>query len=317
MKSDLIYKAFSVMIAIALVIYVNGERNPHETRQFRVPLQVINQEPGTIIQSIPANITVQVRGPRNGLNQVDQRDLKAQVNLSGVKAGQQEVRVLVTPQEGVELPADVTWEVRNPTVKVELQQVSNVSRTLEPVFLRPAPAGYSYGTPSFRPSVAYISGPRDAVSRVAGLEVVVDATPTPDKPISGQFDIRAVDAAGREVQGVKLNPASARVTVALQRAAAEKEVLISPNITGGPPPTMRITSVEVAPRSVVVSGNPQTLENVNFISTQEIDLENVTTSSVVRSVPMKVPEGVTVQGPNRVRVEIDLTPIAPEGPARE
>lgn len=316
MGENSIYKIFSVLIAIALAIYVNSERNPYQTRQLTVPLVLENQEPGTLIESAPSTVQVDVSGPRNSLSRVSERDLKAAVNLKGRRAGVHNLRVIVVPVVSGALPADISFEPRTPVVTVRVAAIATRSRTLEPVFLRPAPAGFSYAPPTVQPSVAILSGSREAVSRVARLEVLVDAEPTPGRPIEGQFEVRAVDSSGNVVEEVKTSPATAFVRAELQRLAAEKEVLISPNVTGVPPAGYRLASVDIQPRSVLLTGNPDTLAKINLVTTREVDISEVT-SSLVRTVPILVPEGVAIQGSNRARIEVTVKPIAAAPPARD
>ena len=316
MGENSIYKIFSVLIAIALAVYVNSERNPYQSRQLTVPLTLENQEPGTLIESAPSTVPVEVAGPRNSLSLVSEKDLKAAVNLKGRKAGVHHLRVVVVPVAGGSIPADVSFEPRTPVVTVRVAAVATRSRVLEPVFLRPAPSGFSYAPPVVQPSVAVLSGSREAVSRVARVEVLVDAEPSPGRPIEGRFAVQAVDAAGNLVEGVKTAPAAAWVRTELQRLAADKEVLVSPNVTGAPPPGYRLASVDIQPRSVLLTGNPDTLARINLVTTREVDISEVT-SSLVRTVPILVPEGVTIQGSNRARIEVTVKPIVATPPARD
>ncbi len=315
MGENSIYKIFSVLIAIALAIYVNSERNPYQSRQLTVPLALENQEPGTLIESAPSTVQVDVSGPRNSLSRVSERDLKAAVNLKGRKAGVHNLRVIVVPVVSGALPPDLSFEPRTPVVTVRVANIATRSRTLEPVFLRPAPAGFSYAPPTVQPAVAILSGSQQAVNRVARLEVLVDADPTPGRPIEGRFEVRAVDSAGNPVEEVKTTPSVAWVRVELQRLAAEKEVLVSPNVIGVPAAGHRITAVDIQPRSVLLTGNPDTLAKINLVTTREVDISDAT-SSLVRTVPILVPEGVAIQGSNRARIEVTVKPV-PAAPSQK
>jgi len=309
-QTDGIYKVFSVVIAVALAIYVNGERNPYQTRQIVVPLGVQNQERGVLIDAIPQNVTLDVSGPKNSLARVSGGGFRAAVNLKGKRAGTHMLRVVVVPARDANIPPEVDWTVREQTVSVALAAEETRSRALIPVFLRPAPAGYSYDTPVVAPAVAALTGPREAIALVTSLEVVVDAAARPERPIDGQFDIKAVDSEGNPVEGVRANPPRARVRAAIRRLAGQKEVLVSPSISGSAAPGYRITSLDVVPKSVVLAGNPETLAKLNMISTRNIDVSDATTG-MVRSVQILVPDGVTIQGSSRARVEITVKPIAP------
>lgn len=322
LQGNAIYKIASVVIAILVTVHVYGQRNPVETRVFTVPLAVQNQETDTIIRSIPPTADVQVRGPKILLDVRSPEEFRASVNLKDKKAGNHRVRVSVKPVDGVDIPAELEITVMRETVTVVVDNKSRQSRALEPVFTNPAPSGFNWTTPVVQPASAALTGPEESLRRVAQLQVLVDATPRPGVAVNQRFPIQAVDADGSIVPEVTVDPATARVQATIQQMATEKEVLISADITGVPAPTHRIANISIAPQTIVVGGNPETLARVNFISTETVDISGAT-GNLVKSVSLRLPDGVTTQSARRVRVDITISarpggaPASPPGGSGE
>lgn len=304
-RSNTFYKLASVVIAIALTIFVYGERNPPNTRTLTVPLQSVKKAESILIRSIPSSVRVEVQGPKDSVMRITPAAFQARVSLEGLDAGPHKLPVILDRAPGVVLPLDVDVRQLDQIVSVDLQEEATQTQSVEPVFLYPAPAGFSYGLPTVQPSTARIIGSANAVARVAQLQARVDTPPRIGADVNGRYPIRAVDSQGVEVPDVVTKPTQALVKVAIQGMPAQKEILVSASITGSPAPTCHITGIDVVPQSVLVTGRPEVLSKLNYVPTQEIDIRDVS-SSIVRSVQMLLPEGVTTMGSRRVRVDIRI-----------
>ncbi len=302
-----IYKLASLLIAIALSIYVHSEQNPTFTRTLTLVLRERNRPAGILVQSMPNTVQVQLTGSRNSVLRIEPKDLEAALNFNGLEPGTHDMRVICGPAERASLPLDVTLTPIPESVPVVLEATASQTRTLEPVFLRPAPVGFTYGTPDVTPPVATITGPRNRVARVSHVQAVVDAGPEQSGVLTGQFPVQPMDSSGAPVPGVTARPSTAKVTCVIQRLPVEKEVLVSANVTGATAPGYHITAIKVNPGSIVVTGTADMLRQLNFVTTQSIDISNAT-SRVSRSASVALPGGVTARGAHRVKVEVDIAP---------
>lgn len=302
-RQNAVYKIAAIVIAIALTVYVYGERNPPTIRTLQIPLETRKLPANVGVKSVPENVRVQVDGPKDSVMRVTAGMIRAYVSLDGLSPGDHRLLVRLDPANS--LPPDIHASAADATVPVSLQSLERQTRPVEPVFLRPPPPGFTYGLPAVKPSVAYVGGPTQDVERVSQLQVVVDAVPTPNKTISGSFPIRAVDSNSLEVDDVTVKPGTATVQVQIQGMPAQKEIFVSPNVKGVPAPGFRVKSISVVPQSVTVTGGPDSIGKLNFVTTDEVDISGATTD-VVRSVQMLLPDGVTAQGSRRVRVDVNV-----------
>ena len=225
-RGNTFYKVASVLVAAVLTVYVYGERNPLRSTLLSVRLMPQLQSSSVLIESVPKSVQVEVRGPKGSLEMVGPDDLQAIINLAGKGPGIHRLRVGIEPAPGATLPPEVTLAPVEPLVTVGLAAIIKRTRPLQAVFIRPAPAGFAYGVPAVDPPAAAVSGPREAVSRVAQIQVIVDGAAIPRKPLEGRFPVRVVDKSGAEVPEVKAKPDMASVKVSLERTAGQKEILV-------------------------------------------------------------------------------------------
>ena len=90
---------FSLVLAVLLWVWVTNLEDPEMSRRFtQLPVQVVQRQPDLIVldQDKLPGVTVEVRGPRSVVQNLNPEDLHPEVDLSGVTSpGTQEVPVRV------------------------------------------------------------------------------------------------------------------------------------------------------------------------------------------------------------------------------
>jgi YbbR domain-containing protein len=256
-RENLPLKIASLALAIGVWAYVRGEDRPVQI--FSVPLDLQNLPDNLLLAGgITETVNIRVRAPESVLRNLGAETFLAKVDLSGLAAGEQTVRV---GNESVRVPAGVEL-VRVSPEFVSLRLENRVRSDL-PVTARlvgaPAP-GYVLGEAKVIPIKAMVEGPEsalvDAVSvdtetiRVDGrsqpFEAMVDLYPArPDIKVVGDGRARvlvdiheryvtrtitgvAVRANGAEMN-VRLDPES--VEVIIEGPRAEITALTAADVT--------------------------------------------------------------------------------------
>ena len=210
-------------------------------RLLTVPLTLRNQPAGRPAgPDAPRQVTLTLNGPADELDHVALADVTASVDLSHARPGK---RVSLPVQ--VKAPDDLQASASPDTVTLDL--LPRQTRRLAVAAADPGPAlpGYRFLPPRITPRLVTVSGGPDDVASVARLVARVDASAV--GTIDDDYDIVALDAQGGEVPGVTLSPPRAHVTIRMVRAPAQKNVLVSADITGAPSPASRVGSIEVHP----------------------------------------------------------------------
>lgn len=302
------YKLAAVLIAIALHRYVNGLMNPDIPRILPgVPLVATNIPSGTVVTSMPQNVTIELSGPANVLNNLrdDDRRISATVNLSGSHTGtnpDRSVSVALSPDISDQVTVD---SISPPTVQVAIDQLQQIQMPVRVSFARLAPAGYIYQQPVVAPSLAMVSGAESQLKMVRELVAYADVGNESRVPstVEGMFDVIALDEHGAEVPDVTVNPTMVHVTIPIARASAAKALVVSPVIVGAPAYPWEVSAVDVQPTMVMVTGPAPDLATTSVATTAPIDIAGAT-GTVRRQVDLRLAPGLQLPHPATVIVTV-------------
>jgi YbbR domain-containing protein len=117
----------------------------------------------------------------------------------------------------------------------------------------------------------YVEGPRDQLDSLRASEVTVVADMTGVEPgirlISLQLDRSRLPA---NIKAREVVPSSIRVTV---ERVIEKEVPVSPQFEGQPPPGYEVINWQISPTMVRIEGAESEVRDIKEVSTETVSLE--------------------------------------------
>jgi YbbR domain-containing protein len=290
-------------VLLATVLY-SGLVLSQNVRTFSgpVPIEPIRQPPEVaLLTDLPALSQVRYRAPLDVI--VSLNSFSATVDLSRVQArpGGEPVAVPVTV-----LPLDARVQVvgyEPNVVQVVLDPVE--SRSMRVTVERgTVPEGLTLGPEQVEPQTVAVRGPSTRVAAIRSVvaRVAVDASAL---NVDREVDLIAIDEQGNLVTNVDIDPARARVRIAVARQLATRTLPVVPELTGDPPNGLRIASVDVLPAAVTISGDESIVAPLDGLPTEPIDLTDRTRDFEV-DVALQLPEGVTVSGGFQVRVSVAL-----------
>ncbi|HVF10310.1 MAG TPA: hypothetical protein VNA16_05885 [Abditibacteriaceae bacterium] len=297
-------KLMALVLAVVLWGHVRSTVNPWETATFLVRLRS-SPPPKMILADaakIPDTVKVTVGGPRLNLRQikgvalanplsptgdvtsVTGGQVRATLDFSLARKGRQDVPVKAeTSVEDVEVIG-----VNPANVEVVLDPATSAQVAVRPQLASRLAAGLRLEKVTVQPAPVSVSGPSEALARVAA-------------------------ARGRTVQGVTLEPRTARIVATLRAERVTRRLRVIARMQGEPAPGYRILSTEVTPSYLGVSGPLHALGGVASL-TLAVDVAGATTT-LHRQVAAPVPRGLTPVGTGRVAVRVRIAPL--EGSHRE
>jgi YbbR domain-containing protein len=295
-------KILSAVIAVALWVYVLDHENPLVTRRVTLSVLAVGVPQGLQVMEItPDRVEVLLRGRQSVLDDAHMELARVAANLAGNDFGEHDVSVAV-----VGTPAGVTVEsIAEPMVRVKLDTVVAKERPVI-VETRGVPAeGFENGEPTVKPTVVDVRGPAAWMQRVARVVAVVDISDQ-SSAVQASVSVEARDQGNVRVNGLTLTPAQVEVSVPI-RQVATRAVSVRPSL-GTPASGYMVAKVSVEPAAVTVAGKL----SGSVIDTQKIDISELRGTESF-SVPLQVPEGVTVIGTSSARVTVTVAPLPEEG----
>jgi len=287
-QRNLAAKIVAVLIAVILWGYVMNEQNPSTEGSFTAQVQLVNVPEGYKVTQGTDKVKITVRGARSLFVSNSDVNFEASVDLREAKSGKGEYKVRVKMPQGFELV-----DVQPGTVEV----------TLDPIVRRKVRADINVnGSPASGVTVAKVTqassevmveGPSSAVKEVERLIGYVGLTSKNDADFALQVPLTAINADGKEVSGVTIQPATMYVTVQMARGLTKKIVTIHPVSEADLPAYLELVSIKPNPLQIEVAGAENIISGLTAVNTEKITLADVL-QNTDKTVKLALPPGVTV-----------------------
>jgi YbbR domain-containing protein len=118
-----------------------------------------------------------------------------------------------------------------------------------------------------------------------------------------------VDALGKEVSDVTLDPGTVRVQIRVGTASGQKSLPVNPVVIGTPAVGFQITEVTVEPAVVTIQGDSETVASLARVDTAPLSV-SAATKDVVATVDLALPPDVDPVGTDTVRVTVRIQAMA-------
>jgi YbbR domain-containing protein len=301
--------AFAVALSVLLYFVALSETNPEGLRRldFTVPVQVVNTPSGLVPTNQPPEVRLWVRAPVSVFSRLRPASFTAQLNASGAHAGDNEALPITVISSDPDV-RDVTPEPN--TALLRLEEVRPQTLPVRINLIGQVPPGYQLGQATADPPQLTVTGPSTLVGQA--VEAVVDVSvDRVTVAINAVYTPRIVDARGNDLRDLNLrpNPPALTVTVNITQQTQYKEVGVRAVTVGNPAAGYVLQPIEVSPITATLRGDAADLEAVNFVPTQPIDINGISTT-VVRPVPLNPPDRTLLLQPGQtVTVTVRVTTL--------
>jgi YbbR domain-containing protein len=307
---DFPLKATAVLVAIIFWIVSLVNAAPTEVaREFggRVPVERPEVPAGYVLQGQMGDVGVTLRGTEAALSNVLASDLHATLDLGTAdlhRSDPQDLLVRVTvASTGVRV-----MDKSPATVNVRIEPITSRSVAAQPRFANEPPAGTFAGDAAITPNEVKVSGPASQVARIAALYATVlfgDAM----TDLVQSVQPLAVDAAGKTIEGLTVEPALVQVTVPVLPTATTRTVPVVPAVRGSVANGYWILRVTVDPAVVTVRGEASVVSGVDQVPTAAIDISGLTDSRTYQVGLLLPAEGTSLLRAAQATVTISVAPL--------
>lgn len=302
-KKNITIKILAVFIAILLWSYVRSEVNPNIVREIKnidvdiVNETLINDEGLVISQNEELKVSVKISGRRSDLNSIKQKEILAEIDLSGATRGSQKIPIEVSAPFNVEIV-----DLSKRYINVEIDSLNKVSKEVKLNAIRTSTDDI-IETSDISPKTVEVSGPSGLVKQVSEVIVDIDINNISSTG-KMKLPVKAVDKKGVEIKGVETRPDIVDVTVSLKK---EKKVSIKPRYTGTLGEEYKLNAISSKPKSIVIIGTEADLKNIDTIETENIDISGLKEDKTFKA-KLVVPKGLTVEGgQSEVILSVDIS----------
>jgi len=307
------------MLALVLALFVwliaNYEQERPRVDRFgsAISIQVGGLPEGyVVVNKTTAQVEVDIRAFASSWDTLSSDSFVATADWSGLTEG-----VNIVPIEVVCTDRSVTIEdIRPDSMIVQLESLTSreIDVTIEVTDRDELPLGYDARAPSIEPVSVLVSGARSAVEAVASLNGSISLA-NQRTTYEEQVRVKPLDAEGRALENLKLDPTEVTVRIVVEKRENFKEVAVRARTTGVPERGYFVSSVSVSPSTVTVFGPPDIIDTIGSVidAVDEVDTTGATRSFADR-VQLALPDGVQVYGasadqPFEVTVNIGIDAV--------
>lgn len=294
-------KILAVILASILWIYVMNEQNPPIDSTFTVPLETRNVAEGLLLIDSPETVRVKVRGPRSIIAGVLSKDLRAYVDARGLREGRHSLKVYAQSPSSLEVV-----ELNPDNLTLRLEPILQRQLSIEPQIIGNTVSGALVAKATISAAAAVISGPQNQVEAVDKVIAVIDISgKITDYTIS--VPLLAVNRDGKELEKVAVSPGKVNMSINWVRGPDKKIVDVKPAVTGEMTRGVTLKRITTNPEKLEISGDPEALQKIDFISTEPINLSGISTDTV-REVKIQLREGLTAaQSVITVQIAVEVS----------
>lgn len=264
-KGNTALKIVSLLIAVAMWLYVMGEVDPETKAKIGdIPVSLSNTEvladygmAAAYDEQITINATVS--GKRSDVNEAKKNGLTAYVDVSECELGDNEEKIVINLPSGVSLESS-SQSVMN--VKVEY-----ITRASVPVVMEFAEDMSSSGDSAvqevpwvigYYPEKVTVWGAESSVAKVKEVKGIIDPQQASTKQSEWvEVDLKPVNGKGREIKGIELNNDSASAEIRLLSTKA-----VELNLVAAHGEKINVDEID-APDSIMIAGIKDALADIN------------------------------------------------------
>jgi YbbR domain-containing protein len=262
---------------------------------------------GYVLLGQLGEVSVRLKGTEAALANVVAADLHARLNLPAADKHNSE------PQD-VPVIADVATagvsveSIAPATVTVRIEPITSRDVAVQARFANSPPTGTFAGDPAITPSQVRVSGAASQVARIAAMYATVgfgDAV----TDLVQSVQPRAVDASGKTIDGLAVDPAVVQLTVPVLPTATTRTVPVVPAVRGAVAPGYWITHVTSDPTVVTVRGEGAALGTIDQVTTAPIDVSGLGADRTFQVALLLPAEGTSLVKATQATVTVSVAPL--------
>lgn len=287
LKNNRVVFILALIMAIALWAYVLGTVDPVRTVTLRdIPIRLLDQselsDQNLVITSMDhEGINVTFTAKRSIANKIKADDFTAVADLRGIKLGDNMIKISVTR------PSNITLEsISSEYLNITTEQYITAEKEIEATIINPTKEETEPTIIKMSEDKVSVSGATTAVNKVKKVVAELDAGRMEPEPKSITAELKALDANGEQVEGVTLAFSNVTITAVLQSTReVPLEVPVSGQDSGSVNRTIKV------PLSVIIKGDDDSINAVEKITCETVDLSDYYESAEVHLIPL-LPDGV-------------------------
>lgn len=284
-------KVIALIFSVVFWVYVMDQVNPEVVKVYNdvkieiVGIEQIYNDGFVLMDDKDYFVKVTVKGRRNDILNFDESYLKITADVRGYGKG-----INTVPLDKRVLSESINIiDISNTEIKIELDKIVSISKPIVLENIGKLNYGYALSSITLDREEMIVEGPESKVNKISSLHGEINL----DNKVNNfetNVDVVPVDNDNNQVIGVKLLDSKVNCSVEINKT---KTVDITLGIMGEVKEGYKISKIVSEPKNVLIKGNPDVVDIVKSIYTEELDISGFD-ESFEGYVLINIPQGIDV-----------------------
>ncbi|PAD34056.1 CdaR family protein [Terribacillus saccharophilus] len=312
LKSPWTLRVVSLVFAVLLYAYVSAESDvdnragevpitsSDETNTVDAPVGIRIDDSKYVVSGVPEYVSMQLVGPASDVTAaIQQKNYEAYVDLTDLDTGTHTVKL---HYENVSDNLQVYMQPAS--VEVTIQEKASQQFNVDVGYTNEdqMAAGFQVDSSTVEPQTVSIVSTQEVIDQISSVRAYVDLTDVDADIDSREAPVKVYDAQGNELS-VNVQPETVEVSV--QVSNPSKTVPVEVKTKGQAPDDVSVASLTPEIQEVTIYASQDTLDGIDSVSTEEIDLSKVTENQTIDA-NLQLPDNVRSASDEQISVDIEL-----------
>lgn len=301
-----------VMSIIIWVVMSLSNTNESDRVINDIPIQINLSEEAEnnglkIFSGDDQNASVTVKGNRVTLGTITSDDIVVSAQTAGTISTPGTYALSLTAKKAMSTDNfEISSSVSPSVITVFVDHSKKASFEIENKLKYTVAKGY-HADVTLSTSKVKVKGPQSEVSKIASasIEGTIGGEIREDK--SSEFDIKLYDSSGTEISNGMIDLSETSVTANFS-VLPEKEVPVNLAYKNKPQNLNVNNFASLSPSKILIAAPSSVLDKLNSVSTEEIDMNNISNAKIKRNLELDLPDKVTNLSDNKtISASLDLS----------
>ena len=311
-KQQYIIKICCVIAAFALWLFITSTENPVTAYKIKnIPVQLLNADILThsnliLVPGQELTTSLNIKGPNTSMllnTKAEDFTVVADLSAYALKTGEQKIPIEIrkSPDNINVINSDGLF------ITINLDELAKAKLPISVNVNGKPKEGFYASVAKLPQNYATVVGGAKFVNIVKELLIEMNIQGL-ESDVKNTYKLKAVDASGKEVKEVTVNPSNVEVEIPISKT---KSVGVKVKTIGTLDPKYTLESIKVLPERLDVTGSVDGLNQLENLNTEVIDLSKIDKSTTMEA-KVLIPDGlslVNTSGADTVKVEINLNKV--------
>lgn len=284
-------KVLAVLSAIIFWFLVIGTENTFYTFPEEVPVKAFNLADNLVVFGDLPSVSLRLKiDSRETVKNLTVDDFSAFIDLEGEKEGRLTVAVEVSSKS-----SDIAVVKVDPSeITVEIEKISEKEVPVDYKIEGDVAEGYSVKDVELDKENIIVKGSAEALEDVYQATALITLDNNKND-LEVSVPLVVYDEKDQAMEDIIFEENKVGVKVLIVSQTDQKILGVQPAVTGNPNESVWIESIDVDPAYIIAEGDQGVLETLDFVSTQEVNVEGISENKTFTVGLDSLPEGITIE----------------------